>query len=119
MKIYVSHSSGYDYRKELYNPIKQSKLAGAHEFFFPHDGKAANTKKIIPNFDLILAEVSFPSTGQGIELGWADFSSVPIIGIYKKGCKPSSSVSFVADKITEYENADDMISKINKIVWRV
>ena len=37
MNFYFSHSSDYDYEKELYAPIKASILATNHRFFLPHE----------------------------------------------------------------------------------
>ena len=74
MKIYISHSSKYDYINKIYNPIKESHLNQRNTFFFPHDNnnKVINTKDVISKYDLIIAEVSLPATGQGIELGWEE-----------------------------------------------
>lgn len=64
MKIYISHASKWDYRNKIYNPIKQSNLMKENTLFFPHDNtdKAVNTKEIIANYDLVMAEVSLPAT---------------------------------------------------------
>ena len=118
MNIYISHSSKYDYINEIYNPIKKSKLIENNKFFFPHDNeKTINTKDIISNSDLIIAEVSLPATGQGIELGWADYANTPILCIYKKGSKISSSLKFITNNFIEYESIEDMINKINDFIW--
>ena len=68
MKIYVSHSSNFDYINKLYNPIKSSNLMASNVFFFPHDKhkNGIKTKDIIGTFDLVIAESSLPATGQGI-----------------------------------------------------
>ena len=113
MKIYISHASKFDYINKLYNPIKESEFFKEHEFIFPHDGdKVINTKEIISKSDLLIAETSIQTTGQGIELGWADFSHVPIICIYEKGAEISSSLKFITKDLIEYENIEDMINKI-------
>lgn len=113
MKIYLSHSSGFDYQSELYEPLKQT-LSNAHEIFFPHDKANVGTKSkdIITVSDYVIAEVSYPSTGQGIELGWADASSIPIICLYRKGAEVSNSLSFVSDEFIEYTSNHDMIEKL-------
>ena len=91
MKIYISHSSKYDYISKIYNPIKSSDLIQSNTFFLPHEDKVLNTKEIISNSDLVIAEVSLPATGQGIELGWADYAKEPILCIYEKGTEISSA----------------------------
>lgn len=66
MKIFVSHSTNYDFDSELYAPLRQSDLAKEHEIILPHENQRdVNTKDIIKNCDLVVAEVSYPSTGQG------------------------------------------------------
>ena len=113
MKIYISHASKFDYINKLYNPIKESKLFKKYEFILPHDGdNVINTKEIISKSDLLIAETSIQTTGQGIELGWADFSNVPIICIYEKGAEISSALKFITKDLIEYENIEDMINKI-------
>ncbi len=116
MKIYVSHSSSYDFRKELYEPLKNSDIWSQHEFFLPHEGKPVNTWEVIRNSDIVLAEVSYPSTGQGIELGWASCYGKRIIAIHKQGKMGSSSIKFIAAAIIEYSNPAEMISKIEAML---
>lgn len=113
MKIYLSHSSGFDYQSELYEPLKQT-LSKEHVIFFPHDSENVNTKSkdIIITSNYVLAEVSYPSTGQGIELGWADASNVPIICFYRKGTKISSSIDFVSRELFEYSSNEEMIQRL-------
>lgn len=114
MNIYVAHSSENDYIKKLYEPIKNAKGLSKHHFFFPHDevNKEVKTKEIIKNYDLVIGEVSLPATGLGIELGWADDSNTPILCLYEKGSKPSSSLKFITNNFIEYENTKDLIEKI-------
>ena len=66
MQRYVSHSSSYDYINEIYNPIINSDISKTNTFFLPHENKnkITNTKDIIASYDLVIAEVSLPSTGQ-------------------------------------------------------
>lgn len=113
MKIYVSHASTYDYENELYAPLSQA-FRGEHEVFLPHeaDNQGVYSKDVIAASDVMLAEVSFASTGQGIEIGWAHAAGVPIICLYKSGAKVSGSLRFVADQMIDYENEADMIDKI-------
>jgi hypothetical protein len=63
---------------------------------------------------MVLAEVSNPATGQGIELAWANANNIPIVCVFKKGADISGSLKFITDKIIEYENSNDMIEKIKK-----
>ena len=109
MKIYISHSSEY-------NPIKSSNLIKSNIFFLPHEDKIVNTKDIISKCDLVIAEVSLPSTGQGIELGWADYTKTPILCMYEKGTKISSSLKYITNEFIEYDSVEDMIKKIRDFI---
>ena len=116
MKIYLSHSSNFDYQTNLYEPLKKN-FARKYAIFYPHDSENINTKSksIIAESDYVLAEVTYPSTGQGIELGWAEAQSVPIICIYRKGADYSKSLNFVSDDFVQYENTDELVIKLEKI----
>jgi len=116
MKIYISHSTSYDFENELYCPLKSSELCKGNEVYFPHDKEPVNTKNMIGSFDLIIAEVSFPSTGQGIEIGWADFCNKPILCIYKQGSKISSSLRLITKNFIEYSDLKDMTKQIENFV---
>ncbi len=118
MKIYVSHSKNFDFKKELYEVLENSNLGQG--FILPHKDSDTpfNTKELFQNknCDLIIAEVSFPATGQGIELGWADIYKIPVVCIYKKGSKISGSLKIIADKFIEYKNAEDLINKLEEFL---
>lgn len=117
MKIYVSHSREFDYVNELYAKIKESDINKHYQFIFPHEnGKVINSKEEIKNCDLILAEVSFPSTGQGIELGWGDLQNIPIICICKENYKASGSLGFITTQLRFYSDLNDMIIKISELI---
>ncbi len=72
------------------------------------------TRELLQNkgCDLIIAEVSFPATGQGIELGWASMLDIPIICIYKEGAKVSGSLHAVSKKLLMYTDEQNMIDDI-------
>lgn len=113
MKIYVSHSSNFDYQSELYVPLKES-IGRNHELFLPHDEKleGVNSKELISTHDVVLAEVSYPSTGQGIELGWASTNSVPIICFYQSEQNPSTALRFVTSTLEPYKTTRELVEKI-------
>lgn len=117
MKLYISHASNFDYTNELYSPLKAA-FDGEHELVLPHETNTAgiNTKDIIPKCDVVVAEVSYPSTGQGIELGWASTANVRIVAVYKKGTKPSSAINFLTTDIVEYDSGDELGSKIKRLL---
>ena len=117
MKIFISHSTKFNFQDELYKPLKESELAKKHEFIFPHDevNKDVLTKDIIRDCDLVVAEVSYPSMGEGIELGWANGSYVTIVCFYKPSSEVSDSLKYVTDNIFEYSTSDVMIAKIAEV----
>jgi hypothetical protein len=114
MNIYVSHAGNYDYENELYVPVKESELYSKHYFFLPHEPENTNiaAKDELKQTDVLMAEVSRPSTGQGIELGLASTMDVRIICFYKAGAKPSSSLRFITNDVTEYSDIADLLAKL-------
>jgi hypothetical protein len=120
MKIFITHSSNYNFKEELYLPLRNSELNKKHEIFLPQEkGYEEITKDIIKNSDLIIAEVSYPSTGQGIELGWADIYNIPIVCIYKKERGLSSkSLNKITKDFILYNDSGDMIDKLQKYLER-
>ena len=119
MKIYVAHSRSFDFPKELCDPLKNTPLAREHTFIFPHEenGEPFSSKEFFQNdCDLIIAEVSYPATGLGIKLGWADMLKIPIVCIYKKNSQISDSLKAVTDAFLEYSDTGDLIAKITQVI---
>ena len=116
MKIYVSHSKELDYLDGLYRPLRESQLNTEHEIILPHEVHKEAIKvvsrDILRTCDLCIAEVSYPATGLGIELGWADAFGCPIVCIYKSGSKVSGSLKVITEDFIEYAGREDMIEKI-------
>lgn len=117
MRIYVSHPSSIpDYSAELYTPLTAA--LAEHELMLPHlaSVEPLNSWESIRQADLVIAEVSEPSTGQGIELGWADGAAVPIVAIYRADSKPSSSIKLVAKKLASYQDVEDLKTVVRTLV---
>jgi len=116
MRIYIGHSRECDFVKELYTPLKNSSLAKNHELVFPHykSEKPFSSLNFLKTCDLMIAEVSFPSTGLGIELGWADILKVPIVFIYKSSSRISGSLKAMSEKFIEYSSKEDLVEKLEK-----
>ena len=97
---FISHpSSGHENTPVFYSAIND--FAAEHskvKMILPHgrDQKIHHTKEDIESSDLIVAEVSIPSTGSGIELGWANAAGKPIIAFHQGTQVISPSVQFVA-----------------------
>ncbi len=121
MRIYIAHSREFDFQNELCAPLRKSALNGQHEFVLPHENSDApsSSKEFFQNgCDLVIAEVSFPSTGLGIELGWANMLKVPMACISKTGSKVTVSLNAVCDSFYEYSDANDLITKIEAIILK-
>lgn len=113
MKIFVAHSSSFDFKTKLYAPLRASALNTEHEFLLPQEGEIEEiTRDMIRDSDMLIAEVSVPSLGAGIEMGWADSFHHPVIAIYEKGSAPSFSIDNVVTERIEYDDPEDMISKL-------
>ena len=120
MKIYVSHSSKIDYKNDLYDPLRNSELAKQHEFLFPHE-KGLDlfpTKKLFDDggCDLVFAEVSFPSHGQGVELGWAYDRGIRIVFAHKPEAALSVVIPELSKEIFSYSSSRDLISKLSTFI---
>jgi hypothetical protein len=119
MRIYVAHSRDLDFKKELYKPLRESRLDDIHEIILPHEdtGKLYSSEQFFgSSCDLVIAEVSYKSTSMGIELGWAHMHHLPIICIYKTGSKPSNGLRAVTNYFVEYSNPQEMISKLEQVI---
>ncbi len=114
-KIYVSHSRKFNFKKELYEPLKN---LNEIKFIFPHEKseKSKLSKNIIKSSSVMIAEVSYPSTSVGIEIGWADSFNVPIIYLYKKNSKISSSLKIVSKNFIEYDKIESILPKIEHVL---
>ena len=51
MKIYIAHSQSFDFKTELYIPIKNSPLSKEYSFVFPHElmDERFNSKDFLKN----------------------------------------------------------------------
>ena len=119
MRIYVSHSKSFDFKNELYKPIRESSLNEKYTFILPHENsdKPFSHKDYLKNeINLIIAEVSYPATGMGIELGQANVYKIPIICIYKKNSKISGSLKVISKNFIEYSNSKELISGIKEAI---
>jgi nucleoside 2-deoxyribosyltransferase len=114
MKIVVCHPKHFDYNLELYQPLRESALNLEHEILLPHDppDKDINTKDEIEAADLVVAEVSLPGTGLGMELGWADAAGKPVACFYRSGSQVSSSLKYISKNLIEYSDSKDFIEKL-------
>ena len=95
-------------------PLRKSLVDSQYAIFLPHENpeETFKSKEIIKECDIVFAEVSFPATGMGIELGWSDGFAKPIVCLYRKGAKISRSLRFITNDFIEYDDSDDLIRKV-------
>lgn len=106
MEIYIGHSSSFDFETELYEPLQNTDFGTDVALTLPHsdDGPFESEPYLKQECDLFIAEVSYPSTGLGIELGWADAYDVDVVCIHRNNQDISGSIPFVFDDIREYSS---------------
>ncbi len=114
--IYIAHSREYDYEKELYQPVRSIAELDQTQIILPHETERHNTREFYRTLGLMIAEVSYPATGMGIELGWANDDKTPIICVYRQGTKPSGSLWAVTDRFYEYQDMAELKTLITKII---
>lgn len=117
-RVYVGHSSSFDFKGELYAVLRDSSLSERFTFVFPHETSSGpvQTQKILPSCSFMLAEASYPSTGLGIELGFAFALGVPIIFLVRKGSSVSSSLKVVSDIFVFYEGKADLCDALSSVL---
>lgn len=114
MKIYVAHSTHFDFKGKLYEPLRASGLNETHEILLPHEQEEIGeiTRDMIKEADVLVAEVSTPSLGAGIEIGWADAFGVPVIAMSEKGAQVSWSIDNAVTDRFEYDGTADMLTQL-------
>lgn len=108
-RIYFSHKR--EQAQVLY-PILKDNCPDGRTYILPHE----NSEEPFPvksylqegRIDLVLAEVSYPATGQGIELGWANWCNIPIVCIHNSD-KVSGSLKVLSNVFVRYQNLDDFL----------
>lgn len=116
-KVYAAHSTKFDYLNEYYAPLRKIK---GFQFIFPHEKSSEPTfdsKEAIRGCDAFIAEVSYPSTGSGIEIGRAEAYGAPILFLHKKGVTISSSLKFVSGNFIEYSTIESSLGDIGKKLY--
>ncbi len=109
-KILVEELSLYS--DNIYSPIDTIKFKGTNKEMYER------VMKRLQNTDIVIAEMSSPSTGQGMELQEAVRLDIPIIIIAKNGSKISSTV-LGSGKIKEvifYDKKEDIKGKFAELL---
>lgn len=109
-KILVEELSLYS--DNIYSPIDTIKFKGTNKEMYER------VMKRLQNTDIVIAEMSSPSTGQGMELQEAVRLDIPIIIIAKNRSKISSTV-LGSGKIKEvifYDKKEDIKGKFAELL---
>jgi hypothetical protein len=117
MTIYFPHSKQLDF-EAFYTAIRSSKLFSKHTCILPYEKNSTpeDTRETIKKADLIIAEVSYPGTGLGIELGWANNMDKRIICIYKYDFTPARSLKYISNNFISYDSYPDLLKKLEKVI---
>lgn len=95
----------------------ESQLNRYGEFILPHDRSDApfNSLAEMKKCDLMIAEVSFPSTGLGIEIGWAHASGIPLLFLAKSGATVTNALGSIT-VVQFYQDSQEMIQLITSFL---
>lgn len=134
MKIYFSAAlvNVDDNSLKKYEKFAQYLIKNDIEIYLPHINTGSPRKKIDPAYvykrnilavlesDCVIADVSYPSHGVGIEIAIASQNNIPILYICKRGINLSRMILGNGNvKIIKYTNLEDikseLLNKINNI----
>ena len=117
---FISHpSGGLHHTPMFFETIKGfAKQNPDINLVWPHAGndEVQATKNDLQSADLLLVEVSIPSTGSGIEMGWANDANKPIIAFHQAGTQPSPAVKFVTEQIHTYLSSEQIEAVLASLV---
>lgn len=115
-RIYFSHKR--EQAEALY-PLLKTHCPDGRIYILPHEnsGDPFPVKSYLQEgkIDLVLAEVSYPATGQGIELGWANWCNIPIACIHQSD-KVSGSLRVLSDVFVRYQGLDDFLRAVEDAI---
>ena len=113
LKIYEILSAELSkYTNKIYSPLDTIKFKGTNEEMYKR------VMKLLQSTDLVIAEMSSPSTGKGMELQEAVRLNIPIIIIAKNGSKISNTVlgSGKIKKVIFYDKKEEIRERILEIL---
>lgn len=117
-KIVITHASALPWKGEFYAAVRASRLYENNDVFLPQEKNKPEqiTKERIEHCDLMIAEVSCPSTGQEIELGWADAYHRPIICVHQEKNAVSNSLRFTTSEFISYKDSENLIAQLERLI---
>ena len=129
MKIYITAPfKGKENKEEIEKMCTAVRASGFEDFCFIRDIEnyqkifsdahelMKSAKEEIEKCDALLIDFDWPATGRMIELGIAYAMEKMIIVITKKDTKIKDTILGVIDKVIEYEELDDIIEPMKKIL---
>ena len=119
MHIRIGHSTAFDFKTELYAPLRAMALPPDVVLSRPHETTDAGSCTLSFFEDgcaLFIAEVSYASTGLGMEIGYADLLGIPVVCIHRNDMKPSSSLQRVAKKFLAYDTAEELQEHVSALL---
>ena len=129
MKIYITAPfKGGENKEEIERMCTAVRASGFEDFCFIRDIEnyqkifsdahelMKSAKEEIEKCDALLIDFDWPATGRMIELGIAYAMGKMIIVITKKGTKIKDTILGVIDKVIEYEELDDIIEPMKKML---
>ncbi len=112
----------FDFKGELYSPLI-SAIGAEHTLLLPHEKSSGPypSRRLFEsrNCDLVLAEVSWPSIGLGVELGWASSNNIPICALGRSDKGISGSIKEVCSALLVYRDSDDLVRQILPYISKV
>lgn len=126
-KVYfaISFSDKHKFAVEIEYLVEKAQAIGIEIYVFvdrhhfePHQEKEMMQKafEVIDSSDFLIAELSKKSIGVGIEVGYAYAHEKPIIYLRKKGSDYSTTTAGCARYIVEYQDKEDMVAQILRIL---
>jgi hypothetical protein len=106
LNIYFVHSTKFDYNNLIYKKILSSSICLAHNLMLPmtKEYQNINAKELMAKADIIIAEVSNPSFGLGLELKWLSKVNKPKLFLSLENTIPSKYQKLVPSIKTTDEN---------------
>lgn len=115
--IFVTHSESFDYKKELYLPIKESKLSKDCNILYTTQFENFEVaREVIRKVDFVFCEVTFPTIEIGIEMEWARNLKIPIICAAFKGGGISQDIHLMSYKVIEYGSSEELLMKLKNAI---
>ncbi len=115
-KIHVVHSTKIENWKKIYKILRETNFLRNQEIFLPHETKeVSNTKTMIKEADLIVAECTEITPGIAIELAWADAFAKDVIIFVKEDVEVNQYLKFFNFEIIRYFNESEIVKYLEKV----